>query len=557
MKKLITKIGVAICALLVLNSHLVLASTDTDAIKALIEHKIMVEKKAVGVAIAIIENDKVKYLNFGISDQQSKHLITSDTIFEIGSISKTFTSSALASMVEEGKVKLTDPVQKYLPKNVKMPTRNGKEITLVSLANHTSGLPPLPSNMPFSDPLDPYADFTIDMMYVFLNGYKLTRDVGEKIEYSNLAVGLLGHVLGLIDHKTYQQVISDRVLKPLLMSNTFVDLPDSEMQRFSDGHTASLQKSKHWQLPTLAGAGAIKSNTNDMALYAKANLKASSTSIEKVISLTHKQTTKLGGNSPKVGLAWFKADYKGGSYLWHNGGTGGFRSFIGFDQTKNRAIVILENTVNGMDEIGNAFLAGTLAKLKSDTFDVIAVSEQKLERLNGRYELMPGFIMTVTNQGQQLFIQATGQQNIAVTAKSEIEFVNLAARAKITFELNDKGQAVSLTLHQGGNDKKAIKLTAGAKATQRSQVTLTKLQLDNLLGEFKLTPTFSITTTHSDGHLIIQATGQQKISFDARSNSEFFNPVVQAKIVFELGSNGKAISLILFQGGQELKGVRQ
>jgi len=403
MNTILNGLAVGFCTLIIIKSSLVFASSETETIKQLVEHSIA-KKKAVGVSIAIIEDNKVEYLNFGLINKNKRQSTTSNNLFEIGSISKTFTSMALASMVKEGKVKLDDPVQKYLPSTVKVPARNGKVITLLSLANHTSALPRLPNNMPFGDPTDPYADYSFELMYE---------------------------------------------------SDTFITVPESHASLFSDGHGADLNKAKHWQLPTLAGAGAIISNLTDMAKYLKANLNQKP--LNKVVSLTHQQTTELGIKGPKVGLAWFIAEHKNGTYLWHNGGTGGFRSFIGFDKENNKGIVILENTSNGMDTLGNAYLTGTLDKLKSDTFNVIEVESAKLKLLNGHFELMPGFAIHVTNQESQLFIQATGQGRIPLTAKSELEFVNLQVQAKIVFDVDDKGQAISLTLFQAGQELKGAK----------------------------------------------------------------------------------------------------
>lgn len=529
------------------------ASVDSKIIQDIIKHRLNVQKTAVGVSIAIIENDEVEYLNFGQTDLNTKQQVTSNTLFEIGSISKTFTSMALASMVIEGKVKLTDSVQTFLPDTVRMPTRNGREITLLLLANHMSGLPRLPSNMPFSDPADPYADYTVELMYDFLNTYELPRDIEGQFEYSNLAVGLLGHILGLIDNKPYEQVINDRVLKPLGMSNSFVDVPSSRTGSLSNGYDVGLNQAKHWQLPSLAGAGAIKSNTKDMAQYLKANLNPQ----VNFVKLTHKQTTGFDNKNAKLGLAWFTTEYEKGSYLWHNGGTGGFRSFIGFDQTNNKGIVILENTANGMDSLGNAYLQNTLAQLRDDTLNTIMVDEAKLARLTGDYELVPGFIMTVTHQEQQLFIQATGQPKFPVTAISDLMFVQSAVGAKITFELNEKGEALFLTLDQGGRKNKAQKLDPNRPQEPVSKVTLTQTELDNLEGTYELNPNFAITITNENGQLIIQATAQPKIPFEAQSKSEFTNALVQARIVFELDTIGKAISLTLFQAGQELKGLKK
>lgn len=433
------------------------ANTDAELIADIIQHKLAAQK-TIGVSIAIIENGDLRYKHFGSMDAENKQQVTTTTLFEIGSISKTMTSIALASMVEEGKVKLSDPVQKYLPGTVKLPKRNGHEITLLSLANHSSALPRLPSNMPFGDPQDPYADYTVELMYSFLNHYELTRDIGKQVEYSNLGVGLLGHVLGLIDGKSYEQVIHDRVFAPFGMNSSFVNVPSPQLSLLSKGYGADLKQAKHWQLPTLAGAGAIKSNIVDMAQYLQKNLRAKNESTQ----LTHKQTIGFDDQQAKVGLAWFIAEHQNGKYLWHNGGTGGFRSFMGFDPVNNKGIVILENTANGMDSLGDAYLRGTLAQLKSDILDVKLIDEAKLARLNGDYELAPGFIMSVTNVSQQLFIQATGQSILPLTAKSEIAFVQNAVGAKITFELNGKGEALALTLEQGGRKNKALKIDVNA-----------------------------------------------------------------------------------------------
>lgn len=114
------------------------------------------------------------------------------SVFEIGSITKTFTATLLADMAERGEVRLTDPVARLLPPEVTVPSRGGRQITLLDLATQTSGLPRLSTNLAITEPGNPYADYTVDQLYAFLNGYTLTRDPGAQFEYSNVGVGLLG-----------------------------------------------------------------------------------------------------------------------------------------------------------------------------------------------------------------------------------------------------------------------------------------------------------------------------------------------------------------------------
>src|SRR5207244_1074108 len=138
--------------------------------------------------------------------------------------SKAFTAVLLADMVTRGEVKLDDPVSKYLPETVKVPAYQDRVITLLDLTTQTSGLPRLPSNLKPADPGNPYADYDVDRLYAFLNGYTLTRAPGAKYEYSNLGVGLLGHALARRAGKSYEELVTERILKPLKMTRTSITL---------------------------------------------------------------------------------------------------------------------------------------------------------------------------------------------------------------------------------------------------------------------------------------------------------------------------------------------
>ena len=334
------------------------ADTGIDKVKQMLDYRLNNENASVGISAAIIEGDNVSYLNVGVINKANNTQTASNHLFEIGSISKTFTTIALASMVKEGKVKLTDTAQQYLPESVKLSVFKDKPITLLSLANHTSGLPRLPDNLTIADPLDPYADYSVEQLYAFLNKYQLSRAVGTQTEYSNLGTGLLGHILSLVDGKSYEQVIADRVFKPLKMNSSYVDIPADKMAMLSDGHNGELNKTKHWNIPTLAGAGAIKSSAEDMVKYLQANMVRNSSP---AIALAQEETASFIPDRSDIGLGWiinsFDNDQK---YYWHNGGTGGFRSYMGYDKNSQKGIVILSNSIFPMDDIGDAYLTGQL-----------------------------------------------------------------------------------------------------------------------------------------------------------------------------------------------------
>jgi D-alanyl-D-alanine-carboxypeptidase/D-alanyl-D-alanine-endopeptidase len=432
-----------------------MAATPFNQVQTLLQTKLEKDQLGVGFAAALIQGDKVQYLNLGHVLKDQSQATTSDHLFEIGSVTKTFTAVALASMVKEGKIKLSDAVQNHLPKSVKLPIKNGKAITFVSLSNHSSGLPRLPTNLAPKDPLDPYADYSVTMMYDFLNNHTLTREVGKSHEYSNLGAGLLGHVLSLIDNKSYQQMITDRVFKPLGMKHSYVDVPANQLAMLSDGHDSELNKSKHWKLPTLAGAGAIKSTTRDMVKYVKANLNRKP--LAGALTLTQKPTADFNEHGAKIGLGWITNTHDKGSYIWHNGGTGGFRTFVGFDHANNRGIVLLANSIYGVDDIGNAYLSSNLSELIKKNSEALTLSQGQLQKLIGEYELVPGFALTVTHDDKGLLIQATGQGRLPVYAQSATEFIYKVVSAKVVFDVDDKGYATAVTLHQGGQTLKGKK----------------------------------------------------------------------------------------------------
>ena len=170
--------------------------------------------------VGIVDENGSSIVSCGKMDNGTDQEVNGDTLFEIGSVTKTFTGLLLQDMVERGQMKLDDPVAKYLPTTVKMPTRNGKEITLLQLATHTSGLPCMPDYIDPKRADDQDADFTVEKLYAFLSGYQLTRDPGAKWEYSNLGMGLLGHVIALKAGTDYESLVVERICRPLKMDST-------------------------------------------------------------------------------------------------------------------------------------------------------------------------------------------------------------------------------------------------------------------------------------------------------------------------------------------------
>ncbi len=369
--------------------------------------------------------------------------VPADRVFEIGSITKTFTGSILATMVADGSVRLDDPVAKYLPATVRVPARNGRQITLVDLATQSSGLPRLPSNMAPRDSTNPYADYSVDQMYAFLSTYELPRDPGETYEYSNLGVGLLGHALALKAGVSYEELVRRRVLAPLGMRETAITLTPALQARLAPGHDEEGHVVPNWDLPTLAGAGALRSTAQDMLKYLAANLDTAAP-----FRLAQVSRHAAGTATMTIGLAWHILARPGGaSIVWHNGGTGGYRSFAGFDEVRRVGVVVLTNANIGADDIGFHLLDEAMPlQAPPKVRTAVAVDAQTLDRYVGEYELAPTFHIVVTREAAGLFIQATAQPKFPIFAESETEFFLKVVDAQITFSRD------GLILHQNGQN---------------------------------------------------------------------------------------------------------
>lgn len=409
--------------------------------------------KNAGIVVGVLLAGERRVAGYGVLDAGRQSPVE-HTVFEIGSVTKVFTAVVLADMVLRGEVGLNDPVRKYLPSTVQMPTWRGQEITLLHLATHTSSLPRLPANVwkTIKDQANPYANYQVSDMYEFLSGYKLRRPIGSREEYSNLGMGLLGHVLGLVAGKTYEQLVSERILEPLGLNDTSITLNVDQQGRLAPGHTSNGKVTANWDTPTLPGCGALRSTVNDVLAFVAASVNPATSPLAEAARFCqhlYPKTAKprpswkacslallLSGLSilvqwrfglvpgtaqfgltvfiPMLAAAWFgglvpgllataatifgtcvlqhdqifawgfgllfgggisvAVSYgrglrargtmlawqyqslylfdRGPRMVWHNGGTGGYASFVGFTRESEAAVVVLANSETSVDAVG-------------------------------------------------------------------------------------------------------------------------------------------------------------------------------------------------------------
>lgn len=306
------------------------------------------------LVVGVVQGSRREILAYGTLSESDLRAPDGRTLFEIGSITKTFTAALLAEMADRGEVALDDPVRKFLPPEAAVPQRNGREIALVNLATHTSGLPRLPDDFfpNVRDAANPYAHYGPAELYASLRTQKLLHDIGAKYDYSNLGAGLLGHALARRLGTSYEEALRSRVLEPLGMRDTAIRLSDDQKKRLAPGHGEEGEPVAGWDLNAVEGAGALRSTSEDMLLWLEANLRGK----PPFLASTHRLRHEEGGL--RIGLAWHLAPLgrKGAVLMTHSGGTGGYRSFVAIVKERDLALVVLSNTSGEIDPLALSIL---------------------------------------------------------------------------------------------------------------------------------------------------------------------------------------------------------
>jgi CubicO group peptidase (beta-lactamase class C family) len=439
-------------------------------IRKILADRIGPENLGIAMVVGVIDAKGRRVVSYGSLAKDDKRPLNGDTIFEIGSMTKVFTSLVLMDMVRKGEVALTDPVAKYLPATVKVPERNNKKITLQDLSTQSSGLPRMPTNFAPKDPLNPYADYTPEQLYQFLSGYQLTRDIGAQYEYSNLGVGLLGHALTLRAGVNYEAMVRSRILDPLEMSHTRVTLTPEMKARLALGHAGS-NVVPNWDIATLEGAGALRSSANDMLTFLAANLGYIKTPLAPAMAaeISIRRPTTIP--DMEIAYAWHVQSKNGNSIIWHNGGTGGYMTYMGFDPKTRAGVVVLSNlsAPPGPDDIGRHLLDASYPLQKVEPLKEhteVTVNTKVFDNYVGTYQLAPGAIMTISRDGDQMFGQLTGQPKLQIFPENEKKFFLKVVDAQLIFDTDAQGKATQVTLHQNGRDQPAKRIDEADAAAQ-------------------------------------------------------------------------------------------
>lgn len=507
-----------------------------------------------GIALGIIDGGRTRIYVAG--NDGNGRPIDQRTLFEIGSVTKTFTATALAAMVQSGQVRLQDPISDYLPAGVRAPSKDGKPITLLALAEQRSGLPRLPTNMdPFGD--DPYANYKLADMYAFLNGYALTRDPGALYEYSNYGIGLLGQLLANRAGTTYPQLIRRLVLDPLGMTDTTLALaPSSDPQALAVGHDTNGGVVPTWHLESIAPAGGMVSSLDDMLKFLRCNMGDGPLAQS---CLFAQQPRADGEAAHRIGLVWNINSASG--IISHDGATSGFRAIVAIAPDRQRGVVALSNGP-ALDDIA-AHVLSPSDPIRACPTSVPAAKADPASYAGFYCNALAGVTFAVNGGSDpaELSIALLPQQPLAFRRVDRDTYYVELVDATVAFVREDE-RIIGLRLFQGGNLLEAVRFGAGGKALAAQLppafpaiVDLDDSMLRQYVGSY--TANFgTFTVTLRDKQLYVQLTNQPALPVYASAKDDFFYKVVLADIRFGRDASGAVTSITLHQNGRDIYATR-
>ena len=412
----------------------------TDAALRQILQQRINDKKAVGLVVGRLQGTNRSVVAVGTMALGSSRPVDGDTVFEIGSVTKVFTGTLLADMANRGEVQPNDPATNYV--SMRMPSRDGQVITLAHLASHRSGLPREIENRPPGEN-KPSPAYSRQLVSEFLSGYELPRDPGSAYEYSNLAMGLLGDLLARRAGASYEQLLVDRICKPLGMNDTRLKLSGDMQKRFPTGHDYDLKPAKPWERISLAGVGGIRSTANDFLKFLAAVLHPGDDRVSQAIKAAQAPRTNTSVAGVEVAWGWHFRTVSD-EIITHSGLTSGFHTFMGVNRKRNRAVVIFSNCAHSSDNIGMRLL------------DPLGQpDESTLERYVGTYEVTPTFALTVSREKYDMYVHAIDQPRMEMfpVGRDQLYGPGLS----LSFRTNTSGTVSELILRTQGQEHRALR----------------------------------------------------------------------------------------------------
>lgn len=495
---------------------------------------------------------------------------TPETEFRIGSVTKQFTAMAILMLQDEGKLKVTDTVCKYVPACPK----DWQPIRISNLLDHTSGIPDFTN---FSGYMKVRSQsMTPTQLVALFKDKPLEFKPGTKFKYSNSGYVLLGYIIDRVSDEGYKQFLQQHIFDPLGMAHSGYGKSHPTSNSHAKGYRYRAGQYKPASFVNMTvpfSAGALYSTVRDLYTWDRALDANTGKLIPKTL---HKKMftphVRVGGKLARIegttnpvhyGFGWFIKNEFGYLEYSHEGGIAGFTSLNSWFPKQHVYVIVLDNMTSAdIFPIGKSLAAITFGKPYTipQPFKAISLPAKALQKFVGMYQLAPKHYVTITRDGDQLEARLTGQPAADIYPETATHFFYKAVRAQIFFQTNDRSEVTGLVLHQNGMKHPAKKLSAAkARAVKARQaanapkaISLPASALQKFVGTYQLAPDFTIAITRKGDQLSAQATGQPAFPIYPESKTEFFYKAVNAQITFVANDKGMVTKLILHQNGRNM-----
>jgi CubicO group peptidase (beta-lactamase class C family) len=502
-------------------------------------------------SVLVAQNGKIILeKGYGFKNKKENLLNTANTQYQIGSITKQFTSAIILQLVASKKMTLQDKLSKYIPG---YPV--GDSITVEQLLTHTSGIYNYTNDGNFMRDRSEHP-IARDSLLAFFEYKPLDFSPGTKWSYSNSGYILLGMIIEKVTGKSYFRVVRENIFEPLGMWHSGFDFTHLKNVDKATGYAGDLAVPVGIVDSSVSfAAGAIYTTVGDLYKWDRAlytNQIVDQALLQKAFTVYQSS----------YGYGWMIKESYGKKTVQHGGGITGFASYILRVPADQICIIVLTNVASDApskisNEI-NGLFNGKMPEMATERKEII-VDTLTLKKYVGEYELTPSFHLFITFDNGLLQAQATGQGKNALFAEKDNFFFLKVVDAQIEFITGADGKTDHLILYQNGQKVTAKKLEADGSSPMppaRKEIHLDTATLKKYIGEYELATSFHIVITLEDGALKAQATGQPKFDLYAEKTNFFFLKVVDAQLEFFSDTSGKMDHLILYQNGQQTEGKK-
>ena len=461
------------------------------------------------LAVGLIDGKQHGTLYFGHRDGPDSKPADDNSLFEIGAVSEVFTGLLLARAAIEGKVRLSDPIEKFLPAAFPFADARVGKTTLTQLVTQHSDLPEQPPNLFPANTDDPFDGYGAEDLLALLALRHPSATPNEaEYSYSVLNAGLLGHLLGRVYQMPLGEALATEIFAPLGLKQTMLADDTHLLSGYAHG-----ERAPHWHYGVLAGAAGIRSTLPDLLTFLQRNLTPDDSPLR--AALLFSRQPRAAGPTDQLGLGWNIRetidDTTTWPLVWRASVTAGFASFVGFRIDKQRAIVLLGNNVEDVAALGIAWLGDVLPPQASRR--AIAAKSNRLDEYPGLYQIASGVDAVVRVRGDALTLQMPGRLPVRLRAADKDVFVADSATLGATF-MRNIDDVSGFMLHIDGNNVSASRLSTNAPRLLRTPISSDAAARAALLGDYRLDDVTWIRIGESAQDLTLQWTmGERRSIF--------------------------------------------